>query len=132
MIMQKIKEFMYGRYGVDNLGFALAVIGFCFNVIYVFSRFRIIYLISLVFFAVAIFRALSKNCEKRRNENQKFLLLWYKLKNFWVGIKADFEERKNYRHFKCPNCKQKIRIPKGRGRVEVCCPKCGNRFIKKV
>ena len=131
MIMQKLREFMYGRYGTDQLSLALTVSGFVFYTTYVISRFRLLYLFSLIVYGIAIFRTLSKNITKRRMENQKFMNLWYKLKNKWVGIRADFEERKTYKHFKCPQCGQKIRIPRGRGKVEIRCPKCSNRFIKK-
>ena len=132
MILQKLKEFMYGRYGADQLSFALTVSGFVFYTVYVFSRFRLLYLFSLIVYGIAIYRTLSKNITKRRIENQKFMSLWYKVKNKWVGIRADFEERKNYKHFKCPGCGQKIRIPRGRGKVEIRCPKCSNKFIKKA
>ncbi|MBR2640006.1 MAG: hypothetical protein IKD39_05510 [Oscillospiraceae bacterium] len=132
MIMQKLREFMYGRYGTDQLSFALIGGGFAFYVLYVFTRSRLLYLVSLVLYGIAVFRTLSKNHTKRRIENQKFMNLWYKLKNKWVGIRADFEERKTYKHFKCPACGQKIRIPRGRGKVEIRCPKCSNRFIKKA
>ena len=131
MILQKFREFMYGRYGTDQLSLAITVMGFVFYTTYVFSRFRLLYLFSLIFYGIAIYRTLSKNLTKRRIENQKFMNLWYKLKNKWVGIRADFEERKTYKHFKCPQCGQKIRIPRGRGKVEIRCPKCSNRFIKK-
>ncbi len=132
MIMQKIQQFMYGRNGIDRLGFALVIAGFVLNFIYVLTALRIFYFISVAVYCYALFRALSKNLYKRRAENQKFINLCYKAKNFWVGLKADFEERKTYKHFKCPNCKQKIRIPRGRGRVEIRCPKCSNKFVKKV
>ena len=132
MILQKLREFMYGRYGTDQLSFALIGGGFAFYVLYVFTRSRLLYLVSLVLYGIAVFRTLSKNHTKRRIENQKFMNLWYKLKNKWVGIRADFEERKTYKHFKCPRCGQKIRIPRGRGKVEICCPKCSNKFIKKA
>ena len=132
MILQKLKEFMYGRYGADQLSFALTVSGFVFYTVYVFSRFRLLYFFSLIVYGIAIYRTLSKNITKRRIENQKFMSLWYKVKNKWVGIRADFEERKTYKHFKCPNCGQKIRIPRGRGKVEIRCPKCSNKFIKKA
>ena len=123
---------MYGRYGTDQLSLALTVSGFVFYTVYVFSRFRLLYLFSLIVYGIAIYRTLSKNITKRRIENQKFMNLWYKLKNKWVGIRADFEERKTYKHFKCPSCGQKIRIPRGRGKVEIRCPKCSNKFIKKA
>lgn len=107
MILQKLREFMYGRYGTDQLSLALIGGGFAFYVLYVFTRSRLLYLVSLVLYGIALFRTLSKNHTKRRIENQKFMNLWYKLKNKWVGIRADFEERKTYKHFKCPACGQK-------------------------
>ena len=132
MILQKLREFMYGRYGTDQLSLALIGGGFAFYILYVFTRSRLLYLVSLILYGIAAFRTLSKNHTKRRIENQKFMNLWYKLKNKWVGIRADFEERKTYKHFKCPACGQKIRIPRGRGKVEIRCPKCSNKFIKKA
>lgn len=132
MILQKLREFMYGRYGTDQLSLALIIGGFAFYTLYVFTDFRLLYLFSLIFYGISIFRTLSRNIEKRRAENREFMSLWYKVKNWWVGLKADFEERKTYKHFKCPSCGQKIRIPKGRGKVEIRCPKCSNRFVKKV
>ena len=131
MLMQKLREFMYGRYGTDQLSLALVAGGFVCYTLYVFTRWRILYLFSLVLYGIALFRTLSRNTGKRRAENQKFMNLWYKLKNKWIGLKADFEECKTYKHFKCPRCGQKIRIPRGRGKIEICCPKCTNRFIKK-
>ena len=131
MLMQKLREFMYGRYGTDRLSLALVAGGFVCYTLYVFTRWRVLYLFSLVLYGIALFRTLSRNTGKRRAENQKFMNLWYKLKNKWIGLKADFEERKTYKHFKCPRCGQKIRIPRGRGKIEICCPKCTNRFIKK-
>ena len=132
MIMQKLREFMYGRYGTDQLSLALIGGGFAFYILYVFTRSRLLYLVSLILYGIAAFRTLSNNHTKRRIENQKFMNLWYKLKNKWVGIRADFEERKTYKHFKCPACGQKIRIPRGRGKVEIRCPKCSYKFIKKA
>lgn len=132
MIMQKLREFMYGRYGTDQLSLALIAGGFVFSVLRVFTDSKILYLISLILYGIAIFRTLSKNAAKRRAENQKFLALWHKVKNRWVGFQADFEERKTYKHFKCPTCGQKIRIPRGRGKVEIRCPKCSGNFVKKT
>ena len=132
MIMQKLREFMYGRYGTDQLSLALIGGGFAFYILYVFTRSRLLYLVSLILYGIAAFRTLSKNHTKRRIENQKFMNLWYKLKNKRGGIRAECEERKTYKHFKCPACGQKIRIPRGRGKVEIRCPKCSNKFIKKA
>lgn len=132
MFLQKLREFMYGRNGTDMFSFALIIAGFGLNVLYVFTNSRLLYFISLAAYGYALFRTLSKNIPARQKENQKFLAFWYKVKNWWSGLLADFEEKKAYKHFKCPSCGQKIRIPRGRGKVEVCCPRCSNRFIKKV
>lgn len=132
MIMQKLREFMYGRYGTDMLSLALVIAGFVLNTLYVLTYSRLLYLISLAAYGFALFRTLSRNIPARRKENEKFMSLWHKIKNWWNGLRADFEERKTYKHFKCPSCGQKIRIPRGRGKVEICCPRCSNRFVKKV
>ena len=132
MILQKLREFMYGRYGTDKLSFSLVIAGFVFHVLSVFTTFRLLYLASLIVYGIALYRTLSKNINARQKENMKFEQFLWKMKNWWTGIRADFEERKTYKHFKCPSCGQKIRIPRGRGKVEVRCPKCSNRFIKKV
>ena len=46
----------------------------------------------------------------------------------------DFLKGKNgtYRYFKCPECKQKMRAPKGRGKIKVTCKHCHTQFVKKV
>lgn len=132
MIMQKLREFMYGRYGTDMLSLALVIAGFVLNTLYVLTYSRLLYLISLAAYGFALFRTLSRNIPARRKENEKFMSLWHKIKNWWNGLRADLEERKTYKHFKCPSCGQKIRIPRGRGKVEICCPRCSNRFVKKV
>ena len=123
---------MYGRNGTDALSFALIIAGFVMYSVYVLSTFRLFYLLSLVCYGISLFRTLSRNIPARHKENQKFNELLWKVKYRWNGLRADFEERKTYKHFKCPACGQKIRIPRNRGKVEVCCPKCSNRFIKKT
>lgn len=132
MILQKLREFMFGRNGTDMFSLALIIAGFVINIFYVLSAFIPLYLLSLAAYGYALFRTLSKNIPARQKENQKFMEFWWKVKNRWIGLKADFEEKKAYKHFKCPSCGQKIRIPRGRGKVEIRCPKCSNRFVKKV
>lgn len=77
------------------------------------------------------FRIFSKNITKRYAENQKYLAKTYKLRSFFYKQKELMKQRKVYHIYKCPSCKQKIRIPRGKGKIEVRCPKCGTTFIKK-
>ena len=132
MFLQKLRQFMYGRYGGDQLSIAIFVLAVFFQIIYVFTRFLPLYLLSLLLYGIDIFRTISRNIPKRQAENRKFMSLIWKIKNFWGNLKCKFEELKTYKHFKCPQCGQKIRIPRGRGKVEIHCPKCSASFIKKV
>ena len=69
--------------------------------------------------------------EKRYAENQAFLAKTYGIRNFFRKQKNIWQQRRVYHIYTCPSCKQKIRIPKGKGKIEVRCPKCGTTFIKK-
>lgn len=122
---------MYGRYGTDQLSIGIFAAGFLVYIAYVITRFWPLYILSLLIYGIDIYRILSKNIPKRQIENQKFMSLIYKVKNLWGNIKCGFEENKTYKHFKCPKCQQKLRIPRGRGKLEIHCPKCGETFVKK-
>ena len=77
------------------------------------------------------FRIFSRNVQKRYAENQAYLMKTYKIRNWFQNQKNIWQQRKVYHIYTCPSCKQKIRIPKGKGKIEVRCPKCGTTFIKK-
>ena len=119
---EKFMRFMQGRYGVDQLSKALLVIGLISIFFYYVGWFLIIY---------CYFRMFSKNVSKRYAENQAYLAKSYKIRCFFAKQKDLFRQRKQYHIYKCPGCSQKIRIPRGKGKIEICCPKCGTKFIKK-
>ena len=73
----------------------------------------------------------SKNVSKRYAENQAYLAKSYKIRCFFAKQKDLFRQRKQYHIYKCPGCSQKIRIPRGKGKIEIRCPKCGTKFMKK-
>ena len=64
-------------------------------------------------------------------ENQKFLQHTSKIRGFFAKQKYMATQHKTHHIYKCPNCKQKIRVPKGKGKIEIRCPKCQTTFIKK-
>ncbi len=103
----------------------------------------IFYIIGMVFLFYSVWRMLSKNYQKRYMENQKFLARTQGARRFFGEIsvnvkrqfakaKYDYNQRKIYAIFRCPNCDQKLRAPKGRGKIQVTCNKCKTQFIKKV
>ena len=119
---------MSGRYGVDNLNrFLLYVSLILFLLEMLFVRwvdfFIVFYPIALVLLAICYFRMFSRNMAKRNMENQKFL-----------EIRDNILRRgdRTHRIFHCTNCGQKVRVPRGKGRISIRCPKCGREFIKRT
>lgn len=130
--MEWLRNFMYGRNGPDGLSFALMVAGLAFSIASRFALRLPFYLISIILYGLAVFRILSRNLPARQKENATFMNFTWEVKNRWRKMLAYFEERKYFRHYKCSVCSQKIRVPRGRGKIEIRCPKCGNTFIKKA
>lgn len=130
------RRFLYGRYGNDQLNYAILVLslvaGFPSMFIggYVGLALTLLQLISLVFWA---FRAFSKSHYKRRKENEAFMRFWNSLKKRFRSVSAFFSRVKDRKHkyFKCPLCKSRLRVPRGRGSITVTCPRCKHRFDEK-
>ncbi len=121
---------MYGRYGTDQLNQRLSILAILFFVISIFGP-NVFYIFALITWIYLYFRTFSKNVYKRYAENQWYLAREARVRGFFGKKKREFAQKKTHRIFKCPNCKQKIRVPKGRGRIAITCRKCGNEFIKK-
>ena len=121
----KFSNFMYGRYGIDNLSRFMLGFTFVLCILSFFIRGRLNGLLSfLIFVSIIIiyFRMFSRNIYKRAAE---------RFKNSRQNAEKYATQRKYYKFFKCPGCGQKIRIPKGHGKIEIRCPKCNTRFIKR-
>ncbi len=131
-----LRNFFNGRYGMDSLNHALFFLYFILLVLFTFTHSSIIYTFSLIILVVILFRVLSKDTYRRSLENQKFNNMFVPflknapfLKNTNT-IKTRFSQRNTHRFYNCPGCHQTIRVPKGKGRIQIRCPKCGQTFIK--
>lgn len=125
---------MAGRYGTDRLNqFMLIVLLVC-AVINMFIRNGYVSMLltswEILLIVFIYIRMFSRNLTKRYAENQKYLAVENKVRHFFGQKKYIQQQRKEYHIYSCPNCKQKIRIPKGKGKVSVRCPKCGTEFVK--
>lgn len=128
---EKFQRFMIGRYGVDELGKFSLYLTIVLLIINLFARSSIINGLIFLIILLLYFRMFSKNYAQRRKENAIYLKYQNKVTYFFSKQKRLAEERKNFHIYTCPNCKQKIRIPKGKGKIAVTCPKCRTEFIKK-
>ena len=131
---EKLAKLMYGRYGVDQLGRAMLIFALVLCVLSLFVPRRlsgIIYYISLILIILMYIRMFSKNIQKRYQENNKYLSLKASFLRKFQREKEIFCQRRFYHFYRCPRCRQRIRIPRGKGRIEIRCPKCSQTFIKK-
>lgn len=123
---------MYGRYGVDALNNALLVVCIVLLVLVRITGWGWLDILSLLLLALCYFRMFSRNITARYNENQKFLSAAQPVRKWFGGLRQRFRDRKTHRYYKCPTCGMTLRVPKGRGKISISCPKCRTQFIKKT
>ena len=120
------RRFFIGRNGPDQLSLAMTIFAFIISFVpYGFYP-------SIAIMVLAVYRMVSKNVVKRRSENYRFVMFLNRIKRWYNNKKAQFTQRKYYKIFKCPNCSQRLRVPRNKGRVAVKCTKCGQTFIKRT
>ena len=122
---------MAGRYGVDYLGRFTIIAGLIALLLAGWTRSSLLNLLAWVLIIYSYYRMFSRNVYKRTQENQWYLNKTYKIRCFFARQKNMLTQRKTHHIYKCPTCKQKIRIPRGKGKIEIRCPKCNTTFIKK-
>ena len=124
-------QFMQGRYGADQMGQMLSAVSMVFLIISLFSRNQAWFLLAVIGIVYNYFRMFSKNISKRYAENQKYLTMTAGIRRKLASWKSQLAQRKIYHIYRCPGCKQNIRVPRGLGKIEIRCPKCNTRFVKK-
>ena len=115
-----------GRNGPDQLSLALMILALILS----FVPWTYMFIISLALILLAVWRMFSKNIEQRRKENFVLMKLVNNIKSWYYRISAHRQQNKQYKIFKCPKCGQKLRVPRGKGKVSIKCSKCGNKMLK--
>lgn len=123
-------RFMYGRYGGDDYGRFIFTIAIIFDIVALISGWNILLWIAEGLLIYGIFRTFSKNITKRYQENQMYLRLTATIRRRFKTITKNCSDH-DHRYYLCPKCKQIVRVPKGHGKVEIHCPKCGEYFTRK-
>ena len=129
---EKLYRFMRSRYGMDALSGFLTWTGVILMLLDCFVSIGIFYLIGIICFIYGYVRILSKKYEKRAAQNKWFLDHTLGIRSIFIRRKKDKQAGKDYKVFNCRKCHQMIRVPKGKGKIKITCPKCGNSFIKKT
>ena len=135
---QSLSSFMNNRYGADPLGRFLAICGCVCILLSVAVRGKVPLLAGL-FSAAALAlivwcysRILSRNFARREAENRKYLSCRNRFTGSFRLLKNCFRQRKEYAFFRCPSCREVVRVPRGKGRIRITCPRCGYAFEKKT
>ena len=123
-LSMSFRHFMTGRYGNDKLNMTILGVAVAISLLSAFIRSAGVNLImTAVAYGLmiwAISRTLSRNTYKRYQENRKFLQI------------VDRAKDREHRYFDCPKCRQMVRVPRGKGKIAITCPRCREKFVKKT
>ncbi len=128
---ERMINFMRGRYGIDQLGTFLAGCSLFLMLINIFIKSSIITLIVFGLLIYSYFRMFSRNIIKRSDENTLYLKRTFKIRTRFRKEKGYMRLRKTHHIYHCPSCRQKIKIPRGKGKISITCPKCSKEFVRK-
>ena len=131
-----LARFMYGRNGADQLSLAMVWTGLILDIVGAFIKNDLINAIlaavSGVLLLLALLRIFSRNLQKRRAENAKFLeKVWWPLKRKFGKAKQPAQD-KDHKYFTCPNCAAVCRVPRGKGKIVITCPRCRTKIQGKT
>ena len=131
IMRRRFQDFMAGRYGTDELTRFMMWICVACLFLNMFTRWRIFHGLAIVLIILSYVRMLSRNYSKRNAENQKYLNATRDLRMRFAKMKNRAAQSKDFHIYKCPSCGQKIRIPRGKGKIRITCPKCRTEFEKR-
>ena len=127
---------MAGRNGPDHLNRFLSVVFLILSVCSMFVRnarlASVLYTLSMALFLYVMFRMLSRNIYRRQQENGAYLRERYKITSWWNGLRDRWAQRKDYKFYKCPSCRTRLRVPRGKGKLNIVCRKCGTSFQRRT
>lgn len=118
---ESLRQFMAGRNGVDTLAWFWCILGIVLNLVGSFSNIMLFSAFAYIPLLLAIFRIFSRDTARRYEENEKFRQFFSRLRG-----------RRTYCYYKCPACKTRVRVPRGKGKIRITCPSCRESFIKKT
>ena len=128
----KMQSFMYGRYGYDELSQFLSKTALLCVIVGLFAYPGFFCGLAMALYLVTMFRMYSKNITKRQQERDAYLRRTQPLRDWQALQKRKFNDRKTHKFYRCSQCKTSLRVPKGKGKIKIHCPKCGAEIVKKT
>ena len=129
---ERLQRWMYGRYGQDDLNRFLSIFTLLLCVVSLFVQWPILSGLLALLLGWMLFRMFSRNGAARAKENHAFLKVKNRALRPFRRMRKHFAQRKTHRFFRCPQCKQELRVPVGKGSITITCPKCQTKFEKKT
>lgn len=130
--MNRFRNFMIGRYGFDQFTRALIIMSLLLSIITTFTRIGGLVVLAYIPIFYAAYRALSRDIQKRSKENMTFLSYTGNIKSRLNHFKLWLVGTKTHKYYTCSKCKQTIRVPRGKGKIVITCPKCKTEFIRRT
>jgi predicted membrane protein len=130
--MNRFREFMYGRYGFDQFSRALVVVSLLLSVFTIFIKVSWLTLLLYIPLIYVFYRMMSKDIQRRTRENMAYCRIADQAKKRLVNLKLSLVGTKTHVYYKCSHCKQTIRVPRGKGKICITCPKCKAEFVKRT
>ncbi len=128
----KLQNWMQGRYGVDEFSRMLSTLGLIVLLLSLIRPLRFLSFVALFLIGYNLFRMMSRNIPARVKERQAYLQFAGRIRPFFTVIRLSIKDRKTHRYFLCKDCRKVLRVPKGRGRIEIRCPECGKKIIRNT
>lgn len=123
---------MYGRYGFDQFTRTLVIISLVLSLITSFFRLNWLVVLAYIPFFFALYRAISKDHQKRLRENTAYLKMAGNLRGKFQSAKLSLVGTKTHKYYTCSKCRQTIRVPRDKGKIAITCPKCKHEFVRRT
>lgn len=127
-----LKRFMVGRYGGDQLSIYLLVFSMILTLSGQLAEIGFVSVLGYVPLFAALYRMFSKDIQKRRMENYKFAIFISPIYSKFKKVQGRLKDLKTHKYYRCSSCKTNMRVPKGKGKIVITCPRCSTKFTKRT
>jgi hypothetical protein len=125
-------RWMAGRYGYDELSAAVSVAALALLALSCVPKLRLLYFPAVLLCLWLLFRCFSRNLAKRQRERAAYLRFTGRIQARREVRRKAWQERKTHRYYRCKQCRTVLRVPRGKGKIKISCPKCHCEITKKT